>query len=130
MKLAMIAMLTGALLVQPVSADERGRHYEHAAAQPKSAEEAKRVLKDTIAEMAENVAKKDYEEVHEASYSLESAVNYLKNDKNNAELAKKQLELIELYTDLVHHGSEDGKFDKVHRYFPILEAEVLAYLSN
>lgn len=54
----------------------------------------------------------------------------LKNDSNKSLLSKKQLELVELYTDLVHHGSEDGSFDKVHRYFLMLKAETNTYLAE
>lgn len=130
-KWMVMSMVAVTVAVQPALADEgRDRHYEHAAAQPGTVEGARRLLKSTADEMAKYVQEKDYEKVHEASYSLENAVKLLKNASKSSEIAKKQLELIELYTNVVHHGSEDERFDKVHRYFPALRAEIDAYLGE
>lgn len=128
--LAILGVMLFLTNVVHADVDERDRHYEHAAKQPENTQEAAKILANTITEMDACVARNDYESVHELSYSLESSVKWLKKSEKSSELKKKQLELIELYTDLVHHGSEDGKFDKVHKYFPILKAESLAYLQN
>lgn len=70
----MIKVITYAVIMMTVSvnmvlarADGRDQHYVHAAAMPETSDEARDVLRETLSEMSEYVAIKDYESIHKLS---------------------------------------------------------------
>lgn len=89
--------------------EERPQHYE--AAEPASWEEALAILEEKGAEMKAAYAAKDYQTMHELSYALEAAAEYLDEQAG---------ELVEAVEE-VHHATEDGEHKELTKVFPEFE---------
>lgn len=89
--------------------EARARHYQ--VVEPKSWSEAVAIIEEKGAEMKAAYLVKDYAKMHEHSYSLEVAADYL--DEESGELMKA--------VEDVHHATEDGEYKAVAEKFPDLE---------
>ncbi|NIN33836.1 MAG: hypothetical protein GWO08_03850 [Gammaproteobacteria bacterium] len=127
---------------QPVaSAEEHGDHHgEHQenrpdhykAAIPESSDEALEILEKNIARIKallnDEVGELELEKIHEISYSLEAAVDYLVMHQT----VKQEPVLNELdeAVQILHLASEEREEDETRKWFAILEKEynrVLAF---
>ena len=130
MKKTLLSLACGTLLISPVYAgpghdhdhgaqvaggdsashsEERVKHCE--VVEPKNWTEAIAILEEKGAAMKAAYKAQDYNTMHELSYSLEVAADYL--DEESGEL----LEAVEK----VHHSTEDGELKELQKDFPDLE---------
>lgn len=89
--------------------EERVKHYQ--IQEPKSWAEAVNIINEYGNKMKAAHAKQDYQTMHELSYHLEVAADYLEEETESL------MDSIEV----VHHTTEDGEYEKMEKAFPTLE---------
>ena len=121
MKKTLLSLACTTLLISPVYAgeghdhdhdEERAKHFE--VVEPKNWSEAIAILEEKGAAMKAAYKAKDYNTMHELSYSLEVAADYL--DEESGELLKA--------VEKVHHSTEDGEFKDLTKDFPAFETRL------
>ena len=108
-------------IVNSAWAEERIDHY--VPAQPGNAEEALVVLTDKLGAISPIVAKEsltdnDLEAIHEASYSLEAAVDKLREGEN--EVQEAALDQLDEAVQAIHYASENHEEAKTREWFAVL----------
>lgn len=134
MRTLIVALALGISLSSAVNAGEHdhSHHYgeeridHYASEKPVSKAQAMALLSKRIT-MIENILNKnalesnDLELIHEASYDLEAAVDYLKEQPSaDSALFTKLDDAV----DDVHHASEDHKMSELRDAFKVLKSQV------
>jgi hypothetical protein len=105
-----------------VQAEETVKHYE--AAEVKDTAQAVRVLKEKVTAIDTLIAKEkleisDMESVHEVSYSLATAVDFLRLKQTKEQEAV--LDKCDEAVQAIHFASEKHEEAKLREWFPILK---------
>ena len=105
-----------------LGSEERVDHYE--AHQPKNKAEALSSLKDRTATVgqilkSEALTDSDLERVHEVSYDLEAAVDYLRTHQGDAQ--EEVLDSLDEAVQAIHYASENHEEEKTREWFLALE---------
>lgn len=98
------------------------RHYEPE--KPKSEAEALATLKEKLTIMKQALDQGAMESVHEGSYSLEAAADYLLGIRKNDRAFQAATEEMAEQIQIVHADSENGKADATRKAWPSLEAAI------
>lgn len=111
-------------------ADHKEQHVEHYdAIKIESSEHALKTLKAKTTEIGVVLSKEgeleftDLENIHEISYTLEDAVDYLREEKV-ADLEK--IDAIDEAVQALHYASENQEEEKTRTWFATLEEHVMA----